>query len=153
PSLFGLDDAASLVNSLGVTFLIEDLYFKPYCCCRWAHPAVRAALTVIRQHQIDPAAIERITVETFAEACALSRSVPRSSEEAQYSVAYPVAAAILYGDVGPEEVLEGGYSDSRAVDLLTRIEFRQRPDLQAEFPARRLAEVKLDAVGARYTSG
>jgi 2-methylcitrate dehydratase PrpD len=152
-SLFALDEAAPLVDSLGVRFFIEDLYFKPYCCCRWAHPAVRAALSIVGHYQIDRAAIECITVETFAEAGALSRSAPRSSEEAQYSVAYPLAAALLYGDVGPEQVLEGGYSDERVLALLARIEFRHRRDLQAEFPARRLAEVKIDVAGAQYTSG
>ena len=153
PSLFALEEAAALVDSLGIRFLIEELYFKPYCCCRWAHPAVRAALDLAGRHRIEPAAIERITIETFAEACALSRSAPRSSEEAQYSVAYPVAAALLHGDVGPGQVLEGGYSDPRAIALLSRIQFRVRHDLQAEFPTRRLAAVKIEAAGAQYTSG
>jgi 2-methylcitrate dehydratase PrpD len=55
--------------------------------------------------------------------------------------------------VGPEQVLEGGYSDPRAIGLLSRVQFHIRPDLQAEFPARRLAEVTIEAHGAQYTSG
>jgi len=153
PSLFALDQASELVASLGSKFLIEDLYFKPYCCCRWAHAPVRAAIQTVEQNQIGLESIERITVETFAEACALSRSVPASSEEAQYSVAYPVAAALVHGDVGPAQVLEGGYSDPRVLRLLARVEFRHRPDFQAEFPQRRFAEVKVTAAGKTYASG
>ena len=81
----------------GERFLIMDLYFKPYCCCRWAHAPVRAALQVVRENRIDANSIERVVVETFAEACRLSRAVPASSEEAQYNVAYPVAAALVHG--------------------------------------------------------
>jgi 2-methylcitrate dehydratase PrpD len=139
PGLFALEQASELAASLGAEFLIRDLYFKPYCCCRWAHAPVRAALQARRDNLIDPRCIERIVVETFSEACQLSRAVPGSSEEAQYSVAYPVAAALVHGDVGPEQVLEGGYSDSRVISLMSVIDFRHRQDFQAEFPARRLA--------------
>lgn len=153
PSLFALEQASELVASLGSKFLIEDLYFKPYCCCRWAHAPIRAVIQAIRENRIDLHRIERIVVETFAEACELSRAVPTTSEEAQYNVAYPVAAALVHGDVGPEQVLEGRFSDSRATDLMPRIEFKHRADFQAEFPARRLAEVKITANGKIWSSG
>jgi 2-methylcitrate dehydratase PrpD len=153
PANLALEAAEAEINSLGRRFLILDLYFKPYCCCRWAHAPVRAALKVARKHLLPPDSIERIVVESFAEACALSRNVPDSSEEAQYSVAYPVAAALLYGDVGPEQVLEDRYRDPRAAALCRRTEFVHRPDYQAEFPGRRLAEVKITAGGRTYFSG
>jgi 2-methylcitrate dehydratase PrpD len=153
PPNLALDVAEPEIGSLGRQFLMLDLYFKPYCCCRWAQAPVRAASMVARQHKLSPDAIERIVVESFAEACALSRNVPESSEEAQYSVAYPVAAVLLHGDVGPEQVLEDFYRDPRAAALSRRTEFVHRPDYQAEFPGRRLAEVKITAGGRTYSSG
>ena len=50
-------------------------------------------------------------------------------------------------------MLEGGYSDSRAIDLMSRIEFRERQDLQRHFPARRLAQVTITANGRTFSSG
>ena len=94
PSLFALDEAAPWVDSLGSQYLIHDLYFKPYCCCRWVQPAVRAALAVVKRNAIDWRSIEAVRVETFAEACAQSTKVPETSEEAQYGGPYPVAAAL-----------------------------------------------------------
>jgi 2-methylcitrate dehydratase PrpD len=148
-----LEEAEEERSSLGRHFLILDLYFKNYCCCRWAHAPVRAALLLVRQHHLPLDAIERIQVETFAEACALSRKVPTSSEDAQYSVAYPVAAALLHGEVGPEQVLEEFYLDPRASALCQRTEFLERPDYQAVFPQSRLAELKITAAGRTYSSG
>ncbi len=153
PSNLALPEAEPEIASLGREFLMLDLYFKPYSCCRWAHAAVRAALAVVRANGLRTESIERIVVESFAEACALSRNVPESSEEAQYNVAYPVAAALLYGDVGPGQVLEDRYRDPRAAALCRRTEFVHRPDYQAEFPSRRLAEVKITSAGRTYTSG
>jgi 2-methylcitrate dehydratase PrpD len=153
PPNLALVEAGPEIASLGRGFLILDLYFKPYCICRWAQAPVRAALMVACQHKLSPDAIERIVVESFAEACALTHKVPESSEDAQYSVAYPVAAALLYGDVGPEQVLEDCYRDPRAAALCRRTEFVHRPDYQAEFPRRRFAEVKITAGGRTYSSG
>lgn len=153
PSLFGSAEAEGLVDSLGSEWLIEGLYFKPYCCCRWAQPAVRAALGVVRSEGIDPETISGIRVETFAEACALTRQVPKTSEEAQYSVAWPVAMALLHGDVGPAQVLESALGDARGIALMKKVGFRHRADFQAEFPGRRLAEVVVEAEGRSISSG
>jgi 2-methylcitrate dehydratase PrpD len=153
PSLFALDEAAPWVDSLGSQYLIHDLYFKPYCCCRWVQPAVRAALAVVKRNAIDWRSIEAVRVETFAEACALSTKVPETSEEAQYGGPYPVAAALVHGDVGPHQVLEDCLADERVLALLPRIQFAFREEFQHEFPARRLAEVHLQAGENVFASG
>jgi 2-methylcitrate dehydratase PrpD len=153
PSLFGAPEAADLVASLGRDWLIERLYFKPYCCCRWAQPAVRAALAVSARHGVRAAEIRSIRVETFAEACSLTRKIPTTTEEAQYSVAWPVAAALLYGDVGPDQVLEHALADPACIGLMQKVTFQHRPDFQAQFPARRFAEVYVDAGDEVFSSG
>ncbi len=152
-SLFALDEATPWVASLESQYLIEDLYFKPYCCCRWAQPAVSAALGVLRDNSIDWRTIEEVIVETFAEACALSSKIPETSEEAQYSGPYPVAAALVHGDVGPRQVLEDGIRDESVASLMPRIRFVSRPEFQAVFPESRLAEVSVRAGGKTFHSG
>ena len=153
PSLFALDEAAPWVDSLGSKYLIHDLYFKPYCCCRWVQPAVRAALEVVKRNAIDWRDISEVSVETFAEACALSSKVPETSEEAQYGGPYPVAAALLHGDVGPKQILEDYLADERVLTLMPQIRFVFREEFQREFPARRLAEVHIRAGGKSFASG
>ena len=59
PSLFGFREYSSLVGSLGSEYKILNLYFKPYACCRWAQPAVSAALKLRKDHDIDPDHIEK----------------------------------------------------------------------------------------------
>lgn len=153
PSLFALEEAAPWVDSLGSQYLIHDLYFKPYCCCRWVQPSVRAALALVERNAIDRRGIEEVRVETFAEACALSGKAPETSEEAQYGGPYPVAAALVHGGVGPQQVLEDYLEDERVLALLPRIQFVYREEFQHEFPARRLAEVHLRAGGKSFASG
>lgn len=152
-SLFSLADATELVDSLGSEFLIEQIYFKPYCSCRWAQPAICAALLLVREKSINLNAIESIRVETFSEACELSRKRPVTSEEAQYNLPYPIAAALLRGDFGPSEVLESNLDAPDIWELARRIECVAREEFQRQFPARRIAEVFITSGGASFRSG
>jgi len=153
PSLYAFPDASDLVESLGSKFLISGLYFKSYCCCRWAHPAIRAALRLRAQAGCDAEQMSQVEIETFREACTLFQGVPRNSEQAQYSLIYAVAAALVYGDVGPAQVADDRVPDDRVVDMARRITVRFREEFQPEFPLKRLAEVIITIGGQRLKSG
>jgi hypothetical protein len=52
-------------------------------------------------NHLTPDQIRHIRVRTFEAATRLPNGHPRDTEEAQYSLAFPVAAALLDGEVGP----------------------------------------------------
>ncbi|WP_137391518.1 MmgE/PrpD family protein [Rhodoligotrophos defluvii] len=135
-------EVADLWADLGTRWRILELYFKPYPTCRWAQPAVDAALALRRQHGVDPREIERIEVETFHNAVRLSKRRPLTTEEAQYSLPFPVAAAIARGELAPTDVSGAALSDPAILDLSDRISLIEAPDIEARFPAERYARVR-----------
>lgn len=152
PSL--LAEAAPLTATLGTEFRILDLYFKRYACCRWAQPAIRGALTVSRSHGVAPSAIRQVIVRTFAEAARLAFPRPRSSEEAQFSLPYALAAALVLGRIGPDEVGDRALGNEAVLDMAARVEMVAEPRFQKAFPARALAEVEVVTTdGRRLASG
>lgn len=154
PSLLAEPPAAPLVDTLGREFRILDLYFKRYACCRWAQPAIRGALALSQKHHVVPSAIARVIVRTFAEATRLAFPRPRTSEEAQYSLPYPVAAALVLGRFGPSEVRDDNLTNAAVLDLASRVEMVAEPRFQEQFPAKALADVELTTVdGRRLGSG
>jgi 2-methylcitrate dehydratase PrpD len=154
PSLLAEPPAAPLVETLGGEFRILDLYFKRYSCCRWAQPAIRGALALSLEHRVAPSAIVRVIVRTFAEATRLAFPRPRTSEEAQFSLPYPVAAALVLGRFGPSEVRDDNLTNATVLDLASRVEMVAEPRFQEEFPAKALADVELVTVdGRRLRSG
>lgn len=154
PSLLAEPPAAPLVETLGGEFRILDLYFKRYACCRWAQPAIRGALAANLKYQVAPSAIDRVIVRTFAEATRLAFPRPRTSEEAQFSLPYPVAAALVLGRFGPSEVRDDNLINAAVLDLASRVEMVAEPRFQEAFPAKALAEVELVTVdGRRLRSG
>ena len=143
PHLLEADEYRGLLDDLGTRWQVLELYFKPYPCCRWAHPAIDACLGLMQEHALTAADIARVTIRTFRKATMLSKIVPRSCDEAQYNIAYPVAAALVHGDFGPEQILEENLGDPRVTEMMGRLSFEADEALDAQFPARRICRAEI----------
>ena len=112
------EDAAEFWRDLGQRWRIREQYFKAYPVCRWAQPAVEAALSLKRAHRFDTGDIVAIGIESFREAIDLGSQcrMPATTDEAQYSLPFPVAAALVFGRVGAAEIGAAGSTirESRA---------------------------------------
>ncbi len=131
------------LDSLGETYEIMNLYFKPYTCCRWAHQPIQACIDLMREHGFTHEDVEQVCVHTFDSAAQLSKMRPNTADEAQYNIAWPVASALVHGDVGMEQVIESALDDSRVLDMMQRLAFDVDPAMEAQFPAKRLAWVEI----------
>jgi len=146
--------ASGFWDDLGERWRILDLYFKPYPVCRWAQPAIRAALDLQRAHALEPATIATIDVTTFAAATRLAGRRPQTTEEAQYSLPFPLAVTLIYGNVGPDRLDDTGLADERVLALARRVHLEEDPALTARFPAERYARVTITTLeGATFHSG
>lgn len=142
------------IDSLGASWEIDNLYFKPYACCRWAQPGVDGVLKLVQTHGIIPEEIHAITVYTFAESAALSRAWPENTEEAQYNIAFPIAVALLDGEVGPAQVLPPRLLGADIREMMDKIDIIAQDRFQKKFPYRAESEVKIQTrSGHTYLSG
>jgi 2-methylcitrate dehydratase PrpD len=130
-----------LFADLGRRWRILELYFKPYPVCRWAQPAVEAALTLRAQHGISGEQIERVEIASFVQAVALDTREPRDTEQAQYSLPYAVAAALRFGSLGVHQVDGESLKDPEVLRLSRCTELVEVPGYSERFPAERQAEV------------
>lgn len=141
------------MSGLGHQYEIMNVYFKPYCGCRWAQPAVSATLSVMEKNHLEPEEIEDIHVFTFQEAAALSTHPPGTTEEAQYNMALPIAAALLDGEVGPEQVLPPRIQQQDVLQMMSRVQVTPQEKFSRAFPTRALARVELKTKdGKRHRS-
>jgi 2-methylcitrate dehydratase PrpD len=141
-------------NNLGQDWLIIGQYFKPQAVCRWAQPAIEAALLLQQTRGLAPDNINRIEVHTFLEAARLSIRHPQSTEEAQYSLPFPLAAALARGSIGLTELTEAALIDPNILQLADRIELIEDKELSSRFPAQRFARVVIETnQNERHDSG
>jgi 2-methylcitrate dehydratase PrpD len=147
-------EVGSIWADLGSRWLIMDQYFKPYAVCRWAQPAVVGSLSLRQQYGIQPETIHRIRVNTFDEAVRLAVRRPTTTEEAQYSLPFPVATALVHQRLGPVELGRDGLDDPMVLALAEKVELAEDPHFSAQFPARRLAQVLIETKdGAQFDTG
>ena len=67
-----------------------------------------ATVALMQRHRVDRDAIAGIEVRSFAEAVRLGTRPPRSTEEAQYAIGFPVAAVAVRGVLGAAELSDAG---------------------------------------------
>ncbi|MCA9925142.1 MAG: MmgE/PrpD family protein, partial [Anaerolineales bacterium] len=122
---------------------IMDQYFKPYAVCRWAQAAIAAVLAVRRQHDFALELVKSIRVHTFHEAVCLAVRRPANTEEAQYSLPFPVAAALVHNKLGAAELSGAALRDPLVLRLADSVELVEDEAYNGRFPAQRFARVEV----------
>ena len=99
-------DSDILRAGLGETWHYVDLSYKPYPCCRMNHTAIDAALALRRQSGFD---LDRITAiaaninsqgnQAVGTPLDIRRN-PQNVVQAQFSICYTIACALVQGRVG-----------------------------------------------------
>lgn len=134
-------EATGFWSDLGVRWRILEQYFKPYPVCRWAQPAVEAALTLQHAHNVNAGDIDHVEVNSFHQAIRLVTRQPSSTEAAQYSLSFAVATALVRGYLGAEEVTGEALNDQETLRLSTGMVLAETAEYNARFPAERWAHV------------
>jgi 2-methylcitrate dehydratase PrpD len=145
------DDAQAFWSDLGTRWRIREQYFKAYPVCRWAQPAVEAALALQRAHGFAADDVAAVAIESFHEAIALGSAcaMAKTTEEAQYSLPFPVAAALVFGDIGAHEVSLPKLADPRVVRLQRAMTLAEDAEFSRRFPAERWARVRVTLADGR----
>ena len=138
---------------VGRRWRLEELYIKAYPCCRWSQGAIAAAVSACNSRSLAAVDVRCVKVRTFAAADGLAKVVPQTTEEAQYSLVWPVACALVRGGFAVEDVL-GPFSDPELRAMFERVEVDVDTELTAAFPERRLTAVEIELVsGERLEAG
>jgi 2-methylcitrate dehydratase PrpD len=151
---------------------IRDGYLKPFAAVRHTHYGVEAALRLRRHPGFAAEEVRAITLTTYEEATRYcGNRAPRTAIQAQFSLSYAIAAALVFGDLGPEAYVEVG-SDATIVRLerlvaiavdpgrvhrgaeltidLAGTQISERVDTVAGDPGQAMSEAEVVAKFARY---
>jgi 2-methylcitrate dehydratase len=112
--------------------------------------AIEALLELRAEHRLSGADVERIELDTFQVAFDIigggeegDKQQVRSKEEADHSLPYLLAVALLDGQVLPEQYLPERIAADDVQELLRRVEVRPDPDLSRRFPEQHSARVRV----------
>lgn len=102
-------------------FLLLDGYLKPFAAVRHVHYGVTAALRM-RVRLPDPTAIRAIRLTVYEEAARYcGNRDPQTVIQAQFSLSYGVAAALVFGDLAPESYRDLFHPELRRLEALVEV--------------------------------
>lgn len=143
------DDVADYWGDLGQAWSLMIQYFKPYAVCYWAQPAVTGVLNLQREHQLQTREIKKISVYTFHESSRLAMRTPQATDEAQYSLPFPIGAALVHGRLLLDELSGDNLHHPEVLRLSHAVELIEDDYFNDRFPAQRLSRVVIETTDGR----
>ncbi len=135
-------DASKLTQELGDVYHISKVSIKPHACCRYKQGPIDALLEVVRQHDVNPEEVDSVTVGVLKAGFNVvaepreQKLNPQNIVDAQFSMPFGAALAILYRRASLEEYTEENLERPEIKELMSRVECVQDPALDARYPSR-----------------
>ncbi len=132
-------DLEGLVADLGKVYEITRVGPKPYPCCRFTHASIDAALRLAKENDIHPDSVAGVTVYlcprdhrsvggSTSDSLEIKRH-PRKPVDAQFSVPWTVAAALVKRDVFIPAFTDAGIRDPETLALAGKVNTVVLPEL------------------------
>lgn len=132
-------DSKRLTVDLGKRFEGVNVAIKPYPCCRGIHPAIDAALALVEERKIGAKEIDQIILSVSEAHYRLlcepeeAKLSPRNSVDAQFSIPWGVATALVYKRVSLEDFTDEAIKNREILDITRKMIIRvdsqlNRPD-------------------------
>jgi len=129
---------------------VRRTFLKRYNAEIHSQSALEALLEMREAHNVDPAAVARIELETFQVAYDIigggeegGKKQIRTKEQADHSLPYLLAVALLDGQVLPEQFASERIVRADVQELLRRVDVRPAADLTRRFPAEHACRLSL----------
>lgn len=141
-----------ILSELGRRYLIEETYIKIHAGCRGNHAPIDVIQDLIKKHEIRPEEIKEIKVKIDSVTMAGSIPDPRDGAQAQLSIPFSVAVAIVEGDASIYQYTDEKVSDPNIRSMMSKISIDVDKHLDKDYPAKRSAHGEIILVDGRRVS-
>ena len=137
--------AAGIADGLGTEYRVSETYLKIHGGCRGNHAPVDVAQDLVRDHSVRPDEIAALEVRVDSVTYAAEIHQPVNGNQAQFSVAFAVAVALVKGDASVFRYTDETLADPNVRAMMKRICVVVDTSLDAGYPDKRgaTAEARL----------
>ncbi len=145
-----------LTRDLGQSFEIMRTSVKPHACCRYMQGPIDAILVLVREHHLQPESIQRIEVAVLEAGWPLvaepreQKYNPQSIVEAQFSMPFGAAVAVLYGAAGIDQFTVEIARSKNVRCMMERVVLQKDSRVEKNFPEEWPARVAIDLSDGRH---
>ena len=132
-------DRDALRAGLGQRWEFTNLSYKAYPCCRFNHTAIDAAIALRSRHGLRADDVRRVRVgvnhQAYEAVCTpvAMRKAPTTVVQAQFSIPYTVAAALVDGRVGLSHFTPEGVRRDDVLAVASRVDAHEDAAIEREW--------------------
>ena len=133
-------DPSRVLAGIGSGFQILRTSVKVHACCRYMHSPIDAVLKIVKENNLRPEQVKKIKVGLLRAGAHLiaepieSKYSPQSIVDAQFSMPFGAAAALLYGRAGLDEFQPATIRSRPIRETMRKVECIIDPELERTFP-------------------
>ncbi|HMK51387.1 MAG TPA: MmgE/PrpD family protein [Thermodesulfobacteriota bacterium] len=150
-------DQSKVLEGIGTQHEILRTSIKPHACCRYMQPPIDAILKIVKENDLSPEKVEKVRVGILSAGARLiaepleEKYTPQSIVDAQFSMPFGAAVAILYRKAGLDEFQLSKIRSEEVKRMMRRVECVKDPDLEKTFPKQWCATAEIFTKdGKRY---
>jgi 2-methylcitrate dehydratase PrpD len=142
-------DANKVLDRIGSSFEIMRTSIKPHACCRYKQPPIDGILKIMREIQLTPDDVDTVTLGILKAGFPIIvtpeelKYNPKSVVDAQFSMPFGAAAAILYGEASLNQYREKIIQSPEVKQMMEKVRCVEGPELEKVFPKQWAATVEI----------
>ncbi|MDH3877231.1 MAG: MmgE/PrpD family protein [Desulfobacterales bacterium] len=133
-------DPTKVLEGIGSGFQILQTSVKVHACCRYMHSPIDAVLKIVKENNLRPEQVKKIKIGVLRAGAHLiaepieSKYKPQSIVDAQFSMPFGAASALLYGRAGLKEFQPSMILSRPVRETMRKVECIVDPELDRTFP-------------------
>lgn len=134
-------DASKILEGIGTGFEILRTSVKPHACCRYMQPPIDAILKIVMEKNIRPEQVEKVRLGLLSAGALLiaepreKKYTPQSIVDAQFSMPFGAAVALLYRKAGLREFRLSRIRSEEVKQMMKKVEYKVDPELDRTYPS------------------
>lgn len=151
-------DPGKFLAGLGDYFEIMRISMKPHACCRYEQGPIDGILKIVKENKLKAQEVEKVTLGILKPAFPIIvepeelKYNPRTALDAQFSIPFGAAVAILHGRVSLDEYTADNLGSLEVKEMMDRVSCVPDPELDKVYPKQWPASVEITTKDGRRFS-
>ena len=133
-------DSSKVLEGIGSGFEILHTSVKPHACCRYMQPPIDGILKIVKENDLQPDQVAKVKLGLLRAGAPLiaepkeNKYNPQSIVDAQFSMPFGAAVALLYRRAGLKEFHPSKIRSEEVRQMMKQVEYFVDLDLDRTFP-------------------
>jgi len=152
-------DPSKLLEGLGEPYHVLRTSIKPHACCRYKQAPIDGILEIMEQNHLKADEVKKVTMGILKTGFPIIvtpeelKHSPRSVIDAQFSMPFGAAVAMLYGKASLGEYTLEKLNSPRVKEMMDKVSCVEDPELDKVYPKQWPATVEIvTRAGKSYTA-